>query len=152
MSLGGGGQQQELQQLSEQIQQIEQQIEAINTEIESLRDEQSDIDGAIEALQSIENGATVQVPLGGGARVRAEILDVDEIAVDLGGGYAAERDREGAIDTLENKKETLDERIDELNEEISDLESESDRLEQQAQQLQQQALQQQMQSQGGDSE
>lgn len=140
-----GGSQQELQQLSQQLQEVEEQIEGVNAEVESLRAEQSEIDEAIDAIETLETGAVVQVPLGGGAHVRAEVLDIDEIAVDLGGGYAAERDQDGAVTTLENKKGTLDDRIADLNEEIEELREESSRLEQQAQQLQQQALQQQLQ-------
>jgi len=87
----------------------------------------------------------VQVPLGGGAYVRAEVQDIDEIIVDLGGGYAAEQKQGDAIDALESKKDSLDDRIGEVRSQISDLEEESQELEQQAQQMQQQMQQQQMQ-------
>ncbi|MFP4217300.1 MAG: prefoldin subunit alpha [Salinarchaeum sp.] len=137
--------QQELQQLSEEIQQVSQQIEALEAEVETLRAEQSDIDDAIAAINRLETDATVQVPLGGGAHVRAQVQDIEEILVEIGGDYVAERDRDGAVETLEHKKDTLDDRIDDLHDDIAELEEESDRLEQQAQQLQQQLVQQQMQ-------
>lgn len=87
----------------------------------------------------------MQVPLGGGAYVRAEVQDIDEIIVSLGGNYSAEQSEEDAIDVLGRKRDALDDRIEETQEEVDELESESQELEQQAQQMQQQMQQQQMQ-------
>ncbi|WP_348613576.1 prefoldin subunit alpha [Halobaculum rarum] len=146
MSLGGGGQgQQQLQQISQEIQAIEGEIEELEGEIESLRQEQRDMDDAIDAIGQIDTGSTVQVPLGGGAYVRAEIQDLDEIVVSLGGDYAAELEEDDAVEALEQRKDTLDDQIDTVSEEKADLEAESQQLEQQAQQMQQQMQQQQMQ-------
>jgi prefoldin alpha subunit len=140
----GGGQQQ-LQQLSQELEAIDQEIEELESRIQGLRQQQTDIDEAIEAINTLETGSTVQVPLGGGAYVRAEIQNIDEVIVDLGGNYAAEHEQDGAIEAMERRKELLDDRIDEVQEEIQELEAESDQLEQQAQQMQQQMQQQQMQ-------
>lgn len=140
----GGGQQQ-LQQLSQELQALDEEIETLESEIDGLREEQSDIDDAVEAIETLDTGATVQVPLGGGAYVRAEVQDIDEIIVSLGGNYSAEQEQDDAIDVLRRKQEALDERIEETQGEIDELESESQELEQQAQQMQQQMQQQQMQ-------
>jgi prefoldin alpha subunit len=140
MSLGGGDSQ--LQELAQQLEAIEQQQEALETEIEALQTQKQAVDEAVEAIEELESGATVQVPLGGGAYVRATIEDVDEIVVDLGGGYAAERGQEGAASTLESKQGTIDERIEDLRSDIAQLETESEELEEQAQKLQSQQLQQ----------
>jgi prefoldin alpha subunit len=142
--MGGGGQQQ-LQQLSQELEAIDEEIEELESEIEGLRTRQSEIDEAIEAIETLDSGSTVQVPLGGGAYLRAEVQDIDEVIVDLGGGYAAEQDQDGAVDALERKKGVLDDRIDDVQDEISELEAESSEIEQQAQQMQQQMQQQQMQ-------
>ena len=149
---GGGGQ---LEQLTEEIEALQRHEQALENEIDQFRAEQREIDEATEALDALESGSTVQVPLGGDAYVRAEIQDVDEAVVSLGGGYAAERDTAGAIDTLETKRDALDDRIEDVREEIGEIESERDELEQQAQQLQQQQMQQlqgQMSGMGGDSD
>ncbi|ACM56421.1 prefoldin, alpha subunit [Halorubrum lacusprofundi ATCC 49239] len=140
----GGGQQQ-LQQLSQELQALDEEIEALEVEIDDHREEQSDIDDAIEAIETLDSGSTVQVPLGGGAYVRAEVQDIDEIIVSLGGNYSAEQSEEDAIDVLGRKRDALDDRIEETQEEVDELESESQELEQQAQQMQQQMQQQQMQ-------
>jgi prefoldin alpha subunit len=140
----GGGQQQ-LQQLSQELQALDEEIETLEAEIADYREEQSDIDDAVEAIETLDSGSTVQVPLGGGAYVRAEVQDIDEIIVSLGGNYSAEQSEDDAIDVLRRKQEALDERIEETQEEVDELEDESEELEQQAQQMQQQMQQQQMQ-------
>lgn len=144
MSIGGGDQTQELQQ---QLEALEEERQTVEAEIQQLRTQKAEADEAIEALSTLEQGSTVQVPLGGGAFVRAEVHDLDEVIVGLGGGFAAERDEDGAVDALEHKKDTLDERIEDLHEEMREIESESEQLEQRARQVQQQQLQQQMQQQ-----
>jgi prefoldin alpha subunit len=140
----GGGQQQ-LQQLSQELEAIDEEISELEVEIEDLRTRQSEIDEATEAIETLDSGSTVQVPLGGGAYLRAEVQDIDEVIVDLGGGYAAEQEQDDAVDALERKRVVLDDRIDDVQDEISELEAESEEIEQQAQQMQQQMQQQQMQ-------
>jgi prefoldin alpha subunit len=145
MSMGGGNPQ--LQELAQQLEEIEEQQEALEGEIERLQGEKQDINEAIDAIGELESGSTVQVPVGGDAYVRAEIQDIDEVVVSLGGGYAAERDQDGAVATLETKQDTLDERIEDLRSEIAELETESEKLEERAQQMQAQQLQQMQQQQ-----
>ncbi len=147
MSIGGGGGQ--MQELAAQLEELEQHQEAVEAEIQSLQDEKRDIDEAIEALDELESGATVQVPLGGGAYVRAEVQDIDEVVVTLGADYAAERDREGAVSTLESKQETLDDRIDGLRSDMAELENETEKLEQRIEQARAQQMQQMQQQQDG---
>jgi len=147
MSLGGGGGggQQQLQQISQELEAIDGEIEELDDEIEARRQEQTEIGEAIDAIETLESGATVQVPLGGGAYLRAEVQDIDEVIVSLGGGYAAEQEQDDAVAALERKRDSIDDRVDELRSERSDLQDESDELEQRAQQMQQQMQQQQMQ-------
>jgi prefoldin alpha subunit len=154
MSLGGGGGggQQQLQQIAQEIEQIEEQIEELEGEVEDYQQEKRDMDEAVEAIETLETGSTVQVPLGGGAFVRAEIEDIDEVIVEFGAGYAAEQEQDDAADILESKKELIDDRIEDVREDIAELETEAEEMEQQAQQLQQQQMQQmqQMQQQADD--
>ncbi len=145
-----GGGQEELQQLSQEIEAIEEEISALESEIQGYRDEKAAIGDATEAIQTLETDATVQVPLGGGAFVRARIEEIDEIVVDLGADYAAEQDEAGAIEALETKRELIDDRISDTSDELEELQEESQQLEQQAQQMQQQMQQQQMQQMQGE--
>ncbi|SEO58101.1 prefoldin alpha subunit [Halogranum amylolyticum] len=140
----GGGQQQ-LQQLSQELQAIDEEIDEVEGEIQDLETEKNEIDEAVEAIETLETGSTVQVPLGGGAYLRADVQNIDEVVVSLGGGYAAEQEQGDAIEALHRRQDLLDEQIAELRGEVEGLEEESQELEQQAQQMQQQMQQQQMQ-------
>lgn len=135
MSMGGGNP--ELQELSQQLQELDAQQEALEGEIDELQNEQAEVTEAVSALESLETGSTVQVPVGGGAFVRATVDNIDEVVVDVGGGFAAEQPRDDATATLQTKRNTLSERIDEVEAEIDELESEIDEVEQRAQQVQQ---------------
>lgn len=151
MSLGGGGGGGgQLQELAQAIEEIEEEQEVVENEIADLQTRKGEIDEAIGGIESLDSGSTVQVPLGGGAFVRAEIADIEEIIVELGADYAAERDSEGAISSLKSKKEHLDDRIEGLQSEIAELETEAEELESRAQQLQQQQMQQMQQQQQQD--
>ncbi|MFW6448961.1 MAG: prefoldin subunit alpha [Halobacteriota archaeon] len=121
--------------MSQQLQVLQAQIEELTREREALRANLEDLDGAVDALERLDSGATVQVPLGGNAYVRATIEDVDEVLVDIGGGFSAERSREGAIDTLEERQAVVEERIGAITERLGELESETGDLERQLQQL-----------------
>lgn len=132
----------ELQEVSQQLQAIQAQIEELNREQETLRATKSDIAGAIDALERLESGSTVQVPLGGSSYVKATIEEIDEVIVDIGGDFSAERTQSGAISTLKEREENVEGRIEEITEQIGELESERTELEQQAQQMSQQQQQQ----------
>jgi prefoldin alpha subunit len=128
------GGEEELQQLSQQLQAVESQLESLQVEIQNLRTRQRDIDEAIEAIDALETGSTVQVPVGGGAYVRATIDDVDEVIVGIGADYAAERDQDGAVSLLSERKDNIDDRLSELTDAVAQLESQGEELSQEAQQ------------------
>ncbi|MFP4590339.1 MAG: prefoldin subunit alpha [Halobacteriales archaeon] len=123
------------QEMSQQLQVLQAQIQELTRERETLRATIEDIGGAIDALERLESGSTVQVPLGGNAYVRATIEDIDEVLVDIGGGFSAERSREGAIDTLEERQSTVEGRVEAITERLGELESETGDLERQLQQV-----------------
>jgi len=135
--------------VSQELEQVGARIEAVEEQIEALRAERAEIDDAVDGLEAVSTGRTVQVPLGGGAYLRATIEDIDEVVVDLGGGYAAEQTRDEALDTLETKRDAVEDTIGELSGERAELEEERERLERRAQQLQQQQMQQLQQQMGG---
>lgn len=123
-----------LQQLSQQLQAVESQLESLQVQIQNLRARKGDIDEAIEAIDALETGSTVQVPVGGGAYVRATIDDIDEVIVGVGADYAAEQDQDGALSLLEERKGNVDDRLSELTETVAQLESQGEELSQEAQQ------------------
>lgn len=130
-----GESQQELQQASQQLQVIQAQLQELNRERDALRETKRELQEARNALERLESGASVKVPLGGSAYVKAKIQDIDEVIVDIGGGFSAERPRDGAIDTLEEREEIVESRIESIIEQISELESAGAEIEQEVQQL-----------------
>jgi prefoldin alpha subunit len=129
------------------MQPVESQLEALHREVQNLRARKADIDDAIEAVETLDSGSTVQVPIGGGAYVRATVDDIDEVIVGLGGGYATERTEDVALEVLDDRKDRIDDRIEEVNEIIAELEAQGQELGQEAQQRLQQLRQEQ--AQGG---
>jgi prefoldin, archaeal alpha subunit/eukaryotic subunit 5 len=126
-------------QLSQELQVVDRQIDQLESEVTQIRTQQSSMREAVRAIGELDTGATVQVPLGGGAFVRATIEDIDEVIVDLGGDYAAEQDAATAAETLQRKREALDDRAEELLGELETVVARRGELEQQVQAIQQQA-------------
>jgi len=125
-------------QLSQELQVVDRQIDQLESEVTQIRTQQSSMREAVRAIGELDTGATVQVPLGGGAFVRATIEDIDEVIVDLGGDYAAEQDAATAAETLQRKREALDDRAEELLGELETVVARRGELEQQVQAIQQQ--------------
>lgn len=146
---GGGADGGRLQQMAAQKQEIDQVIEALRNQVERMRAEQTEIEEAMEAIQDLEDGDTVQVPVGGDAYIQAAIGDLDAVIVGLGGGYAVERQQDDAVEVLENKVDRLQEQIDEATEAIADLEAQGEEISAQAQQEYAELAARQQQSAGG---
>lgn len=134
MSAPGGDDAGRLQQMAAQKEEIDQVIEALRNQVQRMRAEQTELEEAMEAIQELEDGDTVQVPVGGDAYVQAAIEDIDAVIVGLGGGYSAEREQDAAVEVLETKVERLQEQLDEATEAIADLEAQGEQISAQAQQ------------------
>ena len=131
MSAPGDG---DLEELSQQLQVVESQLEALQQEVQGLRVRQREIDEAIEAIETLETGSVVQVPIGGGAYVRAAVEDIDEVIVGIGGSYATQQTEAEAVEVLEDRHDRLEDRIDELTEVIAELQQTGEQIGQRAQQ------------------
>ncbi len=138
-----------LQQLSTQLEELGAVRDQLQTQLEATQTQKGEVESAIETLGELDSGSTVQVPLGGEAYVRAEVIDIDEVIVSLGADYAAEHSREGAIDALERRIDQLDEQIEQIEERLDEVASDIEEVESQAQQVRQQLAQQQAQPGGG---
>lgn len=141
--------QEELQRLSQQLEAVESRLEALHTEVQTLQSRKSNIDEAIDAIETLESDATVQVPVGGGAYIRATVEDIDEVIVGIGGGYATEGSESAAISHLEDRQDRIDDRIADLHDAIAELEAQGEELGQEAQERLQRLQQEQAQQQGG---
>ena len=145
----GQGPGQNLQAVSQQLQELDQVQAQLQTQLQSAQALKQEIAGAIEALEQLDTGSTVQVPLGGDAYVRAEIADIDEVIVDIGANYSVEQSQDRAVDTLEEKRNQLDSDIENLRENLQEVGENIQAVESQAEQIQQQLYQQQAQQMGG---
>ena len=123
-----------LQQMAAQMEELDQILAVLRNQVQRLRAERTALEETVEAIESLDEGDTVQVPLGGGAYVRAAIEDMDAIIVGLGAGYAAEREEGDAIAVLETRIEQLEGDIDEVQAAIADVEAQGEELGAQAQQ------------------
>ena len=140
---------QNLQALSQQLQELDQVQSQLQTQLEATRVMREEVGEAIEALDELDTGSTVQVPLGGDAYVRAEIIDIDEVIVDVGADYAVEQPQDDAVEVLEDKREQIDETIEQIEASLDEVNEDIQQIETHAQQLRQQQLQQQSQQLGG---
>ena len=147
--MSAGGDEGRLQQMAAQMQELDQVIDVLTAQVQRMRAERTEIREAIDAIESLDDGDEVQVPLGGGAYVRAAIEDMDAVIVGLGAGYAAERDEAEAVEVLEGKADRLDEQIEEAQDAITDLEAQGEELSAQAQQEYAELAARQQQSAGG---
>lgn len=138
-----------LQELSQQLQELDAVQNQLQTQLETIRTQKSQVRSAIDTLGDLETGSTVQVPLGGDAYVKAEVLDIEEVIVSLGAEFAAEHTRDGAIDALQTRIDHLDDQIEQVQESLTDVKSDIEEVEGHAQQVRQQLAQQQRQQLGG---
>jgi prefoldin alpha subunit len=135
--------------MAAQKEEIDQVIEALRNQVQRMRAEQTELEEAMDAIEDLEDGDTVQVPVGGDTYVQAAIEDIDAVIVGVGGGYAAERGQAEAVDLLEEKVDRLQEQLDEATDAIADLEAQGEQISAQAQQEYAELAARQQQSAGG---
>lgn len=132
--MSADGDEARLQQMAAQIEELDQILTVLRNQVQRLRDDRRELRETIEAIESLDEGDTVQVPLGGGTFVRAAIEDLDGLIVSVGAGYAAERSEAEAVAVLETRLEQLEAEIEEAEAAIADLEAQGEELGAQAQQ------------------
>lgn len=102
---------QSYERLTQEIEQLQQAVAQLDVEIQGCED-------AVESLETIEDGSDVLVPLGGDARVRANVKHVDEVVVGVGADTSVELERDDAVDVLEDKIDELENAKQELRNEV----------------------------------
>ena len=97
--------QRELVALEQYLKQYGQQAEVFAGQLELLENGRMEALAAIEALQGLlesEDG-TVLLQLGGGASVRAKILEPDNVLVNIGSDVIVERQNKDAVEFLKDR-------------------------------------------------
>jgi prefoldin alpha subunit len=96
----------ELQALQHYLSEYGQQVEIFSNQLQMLDEGRMEATAAIEVLKSIqETGGSeiVLLQIGGGASVRAKILEPDRIFVSIGSDVIAERTNTDAIEYLKDR-------------------------------------------------
>ncbi len=100
----------ELQALQLYLNEYTQQGEVLGRQLDILMRQKMEASAAIEALQEIRNQGegTVLFPLGGGATIRARVMDPDRVLVNIGADIIVQRTNSEAVEFLEDRIRELE--------------------------------------------
>lgn len=100
--------QHQLNEMHEQLQRIEQQV----AEVSSLKE-------GIEDFSKLKKGDEMLVPLANGIFVRAQLLDVDSLKINVGAGVLVEKTCAQALDLIEEQYKAILKLRDEVMEQFN---------------------------------
>lgn len=95
----------------------------------------------IEDLQSFSKNPDTLVPIGAGSFVNANIANDNKVVVEIGAGISVEKDVDGAITTLNKRKEDLQKVLEQMNQNLAQINQRIQSIESMAKQQQQQPQQ-----------
>ncbi len=112
---------------------------------EQVEERLEEVKKARKSLKGLKDNDETEaiMPIGGDSYIKAEIIDTDKALVGLGGGYKAEKEIEGAVETLNSKLERINESKDRIEESIEDTKQELNQIQQKLAAAQQQKQNQQ---------
>ena len=95
----------EIQTLQVYLNEYAQQIEILTEQLSMIEQQRIEAAAAIETLRAIQEneGATVLLPVGGGALLRVKVLDTGHAIVNIGADVSVERSTEDAANYLEGR-------------------------------------------------
>ena len=95
----------EIQTLQMYLNEYAQQIEILTEQLSMIEQQRIEAAAAIETLRAIQEneGATVLLPVGGGALLRVKVLDTGHAIVNIGADVSVERSTEDAVNYLEGR-------------------------------------------------
>jgi prefoldin alpha subunit len=124
-------------------QEFQRQSEALREQMNMVQASITSCDQTVVTINELKTAsaggrtAETMVPVGFGSFVHAEIKNADKVIVDLGAGFSAEETSDGAIETLNRRKEQLTKILEQMNASLTNyvqgmqaLESEATRLQQ----------------------
>jgi prefoldin alpha subunit len=100
----------ELQSLQLYLNEYRQQAEIFSQQLSLLEEGRMEAHAAIEALQEAKESpeGTVLLQIGGGASVRAHILDPDQVLLNIGSEVIVEKSNAAAVDYLKDRITEMD--------------------------------------------
>ncbi|MDY6965288.1 MAG: prefoldin subunit alpha [Halobacteriota archaeon] len=121
----------ELQEMIVRLRQQQLSAEAISQQLAFIQTSISDHEDAITAIKQIKDmktGGELIVPIGAGSYIYATLSSVDKIILELGSGVSAEKDPDGAVTSLTERKDDLTETYKKMSEALAKSEEEIQRL------------------------
>lgn len=106
-----------LHQLTQLKQQLDQELNVFQDSLTNLKMAQSKFSASGESIEKISpesKGKTILVPLTGSMYVPGTISDTDNVIIDIGTGYYAQKDIEGAKDYFKRKVDFVTEQMEKL--------------------------------------
>jgi|TARA_B100001013_G_C24250845_1_gene300954 prefoldin alpha subunit len=123
----------ELQALSQMMMEIESRLEVLHGELQNLQMLKEDVEVAVESMESISTGSTIQVPIGSETYVRASVVSDDEFIIGIGGNYSQGQSKEQTKVILTERTQTITSRMENVSKAIEELKAQGAKLGQQAQ-------------------
>ncbi|KAJ2947429.1 hypothetical protein O0L34_g17207 [Tuta absoluta] len=106
-----------LHQLAQLKQQLDQELNVFQDSLQTLKIAQGKFVESGESVEKITpdtKGKTVLVPLTGSMYVPGSIADTDNVIIDIGTGYYAQKDIEGAKDYFKRKVQFVSEQMEKI--------------------------------------
>ncbi|KAJ0177739.1 hypothetical protein K1T71_006612 [Dendrolimus kikuchii] len=107
-----------LPQLAQLKQQLEQELSVFQDSIQTLKIALNKFSESGECLEKIgpdSEGKTILVPLTSSMYVPGSLTDVNNVIIDIGTGYYAQKDVEGGKDYFKRKVQFVNEQIEKIN-------------------------------------
>lgn len=136
--------QQNIQNLALQHRELQKRAQTIQQQTNMLQMSIEDCGRAIttlEDLQSFSKNPDTLVPIGAGSFVNANIANDNKVVVEVGAGISVEKDVDGAIITLNKRKEDLQKVLEQMNQNLAQINQRIQSIESMAKQQQQQPQQ-----------
>ncbi|XP_072929264.1 prefoldin subunit 5 [Epargyreus clarus] len=106
-----------LPQLAQLKQQLDQELNVFQDSLQTLKIAQSKFVESGESVEKITpatKGKTILVPLTGSMYVPGTLMDTDNVIIDIGTGYYAQKDIEGAKDYFKRKVQFVTEQMEKI--------------------------------------
>ncbi len=136
--------QQNIQNLALQHRELQKRAQTIQQQTNMLQMSIDDCGRAIttlEDLQSFSKNPDTLVPIGAGSFVNANIANDNKVVVEVGAGISVEKDVDGAIITLNKRKDDLQKVLEQMNQNLAQINQRIQSIESMAKQQQQQPQQ-----------
>eukprot|EP01127_Copromyxa_protea_P013806 TRINITY_DN3744_c0_g1_i1.p1 TRINITY_DN3744_c0_g1~~TRINITY_DN3744_c0_g1_i1.p1 ORF type:complete len:144 (+),score=45.81 TRINITY_DN3744_c0_g1_i1:31-462(+) len=103
-----------VEQLGMILKQLEEELQILQRSYSQLKSARSVYSDSTEALQTIKpenKGKEIFVPVTGSMYVKGNLSNVDNVLVDIGGGYYVQKTTKGAVDYTERKGKEIEDKL-----------------------------------------